>query len=529
MFTLLCLSHASRDIFPVEIETDISRGIFRFDIIGLGDKAVEESKLRVLSAIKNSGFKTPNKSNQKVTVLLSPAHKKKEGSHFDLAIALSYLMHCQMINVQYSQNIEQAGLVAIGELSLQGLLRPVKHIIEYVYKAQNLGFTYFILPKENQKDIQESGIAIETSKICFAASLPEAIYHIEQNFKDAVIFETPKESESGETDQKGVRFDIDLINGQDLAKRALEICLTGKHHMILTGPPGIGKTFLAKSAEQLIPPRNQKDILERSISLQKGTHVQSLIIAPHHTSSYAALIGGDGKIGKVMEADGGILLFDEWSEFDRRALESMRQPLEEGEVDGISSDFILIATTNPCPCGYHETTQGRCICKASRLSIYQHKVSGPLLDRIDLFINLGERYESESKLIDGTEIKAGFIAKTKSGQEIKDSITRVRYIQAKRIEKMLRVKNIQESAKLNRKALRLKLAQFILKEMQYLSESGNTEAYKIYEILVSKYKFNLRKSDTLLLIARTIADIEKSDHIRPEHLIEASSYRNKKA
>ncbi|MEK7140176.1 MAG: YifB family Mg chelatase-like AAA ATPase, partial [Patescibacteria group bacterium] len=381
----------------VTVEVDLSRGLHAFNVVGLPDKAVDESKDRVSGAIKNSGFKSPKAQNQKIVVSLSPADLKKEGPFFDLPIALAYMQAAGDIKFNPERKI------FLGELGLDGTLRKIRGALPLAEAAKRKGFEEIYLPKENAIEAAlVSGI-----KVFGAESLKEVIAHIDQSrdpeFDHEEIAEQPKTEISYKKERKGADFAD--VRGQEGAKRGLEIAAAGGHNIAMYGPPGTGKTMLARAFSGLLDDLSKEEVLEiTGIHSVAGATQGELVCfppfrSPHHTSSYVSIIGGGTypKPGEVTLAHRGVLFLDEFPEFERRVIESLRQPLEDNIVS-ISrakgsaifpSNFILIAAMNPCPCGNAGSKQKACICKPSDLDRYKRKLSGPIIDRIDIWVSVG--------------------------------------------------------------------------------------------------------------------------------------------
>ncbi len=476
----------------VTIETDISSGLHNFTIVGLPDKAVEEARDRVSSAIKNSGFKPPKQQNQKIVVSLSPASLKKEGSYFDLAIALGYLLS----NEDIKFNTE--GKIFVGELALDGDVRKVKGVLALVKTAKDLGFEEIFVPKENAKEAS----LIDGIKIYGVSKLKDLINHL--NDKESFCLDCEPLTEIV-YENKISQVDFSDVRGQDLAKRGLLIAASGGHNIAMYGPPGTGKTMLARAFAGILPNLSKEDVLEvTAIHSIAGTLRDSLITdipfrSPHSTSSYVSVIGGGAtpKPGEVTLAHKGVLFLDEFPEFDRRVLESLRQPLED-KVVHISrakgsavypTNFILVAAMNPPP---ENAT-------ASDIVRFKRKISGPIMDRIDIWVNVlnidYEKLSSKQK-----ENETSF--------EIREKVLRAREKQKERFKNSRAKTNSDMGAKDIEKYINLK-----------------TETEKILNESAKKLNLSARSYHRVIKLARTIADLDESLEIETKHILEALQYR----
>jgi len=496
----------------IGIEIDLSKGLNAFSIVGLPDKAVEESKDRVAAAIKNSGFTSPKTKNQKVIVSLAPADLKKEGPAFDLGIALGYLLASEEIRFSPKNKL------FLGELSLDGRLCPLKGILPLVDEAKKKGFDEIYLPKDNALE----AALIGDIKIYGANTLKEVIDHLNEK-KDRKI------EEKGETKIKiqlrtpieindSLETDLDDIKGQETAKRGLEIAAAGGHNVAMYGPPGTGKTMLAKAFASILPPLSFEDILEiTSIHSIAGVLKEPLIVrapfrSPHHTSSHVSLVGGGTtpRPGEITLAHKGVLFMDEFPEFDKRVMESLRQPLEE-KVISVSrakttavfpADFILIAAMNPCPCGNFGIKGKECICAPIQIHRYQRKVSGPIIDRIDLWLEVSRvDYQKLSE----TE-------KNNQGQKIKKRVENARSFQQKRFGSL---------------GLTIKINSHLSSRNIIKSVNLEKNLLQKYNQIAEKLDLSARSYHRVLKVARTIADLEENQEIKEVHLLEALQYRPK--
>lgn len=376
----------------VEVEIDVSQGLRSFSIVGLPDKAVKESEQRVDSAIKSAKLLSPHGRTFKVLVNLAPADLKKEGSIYDLPIALAFLIASKQTN------FNPADKIFLGELSLDGKLRPIKGALSFALLAKKLGVKEIILPKQNAKEAS----LIKEVKVVGVDFLAETLAYLEKRLQIAP-FET-KEEIVFSNNNYGI--DINWIKGQEYAKRALEITAAGGHNLFMFGPPGSGKSLLAKALPSILPKLSFAEFLEvtkiYSVAgfLPEGQAIINLrpFRSPHHTCSEISLVGGGTplKPGEITLAHRGVLFLDEFPEFHKDALESLRQPIEEGEmtISRIKNAFtypcrfMLVAAANPCPCGYFNDPEKNCTCSPSQVAMYRRKMSGPLMDRIDLFIEV---------------------------------------------------------------------------------------------------------------------------------------------
>ncbi len=478
----------------ITVETDIAKGLHNFAIVGLPDKAVEEARDRVSSAIKNSGYKPPKQANQKIVVSLSPASVKKEGSYFDLAIALGYLLS----NDELKFNPD--GKIFIGELALDGALKPVKGILPLVKFAKNTGYAEVFVPADNARE----AALIEDITIYPCKNLKDVIDHLKDDEPSCITCQPPTSIEYADTKSQ---VDFCDVRGQELAKRGLEIAAAGGHNIAMYGPPGTGKTMLARAFSGILPPLSKDEILEvTAIHSIAGILEDSLVTerpfrSPHSTSSYVSVIGGGTfpKPGEVTLAHKGVLFLDEFPEFDRRVLESLRQPLEDRVVHisrakgsaSFPTNFILIAAMNPPP---QNATAGDIV-------RYKRKISGPIMDRIDLWVNvLNIDYD---KL--GSKIKEG-----ETTEVIKSRVAAARERQAKRLAGAKAKTNSEMGVKDIDKHIAL-----------------SKDVRDILNTTAKKLNLSARAYHRVIKLARTIADLDNAEELETKHVLEALQYRPK--
>jgi len=524
---ILTLGRLGLHAFCVVIETDVQRGLFNFVISGLGDKAVGESKLRTISAIKNSGYKSPKTLHQKIVVSLSPAGIKKEGTHYDLPIALSYLL---VTRQEADKPVEENDIICLGELSLTGEIMPVAHILFFVNEAKKLGYTRFIIPKENE----DQSALIEGVCVFGARDLNEAFtaYQYPEKFLKKTVLSLSQKTIRrgfGKTTKEDMdkSFQIDSVVNQERTKRALMISIAGKHHILLIGSPGSGKSLLAKSAAELQPDLRHEDAITKEVLFNlshkaKSPSARSHDIddsflrppfrEPHHTASYRSIIGGHEHLGEISLAHKGILMMDECFEFDRRALEALRQPLEDKTIqlqgkDGaeiLPADFLFVGTANPCRCGYRFSRIKKCSCRAYDISQYTKKMSGAIVDRIDLYITTTETGYEQNGLISKH-------AGVENGKSMADKIKKVRNVQEARLTKDSDLSPKQQ-------------------KVQYIKSVRNSlskEAESVIRQASKNLGISRRVEDSILAVSRTIADLEENEQVQPEHILEAVSYRKR--
>ena len=504
----------------VDVEVDLSRGLHSFSVIGLPDKAVEESRDRISAAIKNSGFESPKHKNQKVVISLAPAHLRKEGSVFDLAMALGYLLAARDIA------FDPAGKLFLGELSLDGELRGTAGVLPIVIEARKKGFREIFLPLSHAGE----ACLVDGVIVYGAETLREVIEHLSTISEQGKIKPSEKNLAHIRDAKKNNKDQVDLaeIRGQELAKRGLTIAAAGGHNVIMYGPPGTGKTMLAKAFQTLLPELSSEEQLEvTSIHSIAGTLSGTVITdppfrSPHHTSSHTSLVGGGGipRPGEITLAHRGVLFLDEFPEFERGVIETLRQPLEDRAITitrarssaRFPANFILIATMNPCQCGYFGSAARRCSCTSLDIARYRRKVSGPIGDRIDIWIEVGAiEYDKLQKL------PLGEFQNESDGIEtlkLKEKIRRAREIQTERFKKIGKNANYKTNSDIAGKDL-----------PTYAPLSEKAES-----ILMNAAKsmaLSMRSYHRVWRLAKTIADLEDKDEVKilDTHILEALQYR----
>lgn len=489
----------------VTIEVDISNGLHSFSVVGLGDRSVEESKDRISAAIKNSGYTSPKQKNQKVIVSLAPADIRKEGPSFDLAMALTYLVAAN----ELSMNSDH--IIFLGELSLEGIIRKVNGVLPILSQAVNKGFKTAFIPKDNAQE----GCLTRGIDIYGVSSLNEVIDHITGR---KILYPNKYYDQEITRDKNENIIDMETIRGNEIAKRGLEIAAAGAHNIIMYGPPGTGKTMLAQSFCSILPALSYDHSIEVTSIYSAAKAFDGQLIkqppfrAPHHTASYPAIVGGGSfpKPGEITLAHRGVLFLDELPEFDREVLEALRQPLEDHSITisrarGIVSfpaQTILIASMNPCPCGLGKDRG--CICPEHIVNNYRRRISGPIMDRIDVWVNVAK--------VDYKKLSAQKVV-CHNSETIRKRIELAREIQLNRF------KNNHLNISYNSEMTSSNLEKFI---------TMTDEARSVLSISAEKLELSGRAFHRVIKVAQTIADLVNEPIIKKEFILEALQYRQKK-
>lgn len=487
--------------FAVSVEVDIAPGMPTLAVVGLPDAEVRESKERVVAAVRNSGFDFPTK---RITVNLSPAELRKSGTQFDLPIALGILAASEQLSPDATAKIKD--LLVLGELALDGSLRPCAGVLPMLISCKKLGKTA-VIPPQNVLEGQVSGAPFITPH-----TLKELAGYLEGKLtlQDVKLSYVPQEEESPVAE-----LDFSEVKGQALAKRALEIAAAGGHNVLMIGLPGTGKSMLAKRFPGILPPLTQEESLEitKIYSICNLMGKSRLLTRrpfrdPHHTISDVALIGGGStpRPGEVSLAHNGVLFLDEFAEFSRSSLEVLREPLENGRVTisraketvSYPARFTLIAAMNPCPCGHLGDPIKPCTCSPMQVNRYKSRISGPLLDRIDLTVNLNPvKYSDWNKKSEG-----------ETSAQIRERVLKAREIQRNRFKNSATTANAFMTAK-------------EIKDFCLLPAGADA----ILETAMRKFGLSARSLDKILKTARTISDLDGKENIEVKHLVEVMQYR----